>query len=54
MKKVLEAFKAALIAARPGGLLALKAFIVSFLATLGVGFGFNVSPDFIESIFKLF
>lgn len=54
MKKILDALKTAFVASRPSLMLAVKAFLVAFLGALGVGFGVNVSPSFIESLLKLF
>lgn len=54
MKKIIDALKVAFNASRPSVLLAAKAFLVAFLGALGLGFGVNISPSVIESIFKLF
>ena len=54
MKTIIEALKVALIDSRQSVLLAAKAFLVAFVGALGLGFGVNISPSVIESIFKLF
>lgn len=52
MKKILDALKAAFVASRPAVITAVKAFLVAFLAALGLGFGFDVKPSVIDSLLK--
>lgn len=52
MKKILDALKAAFVASRPAMITAVKAFLVAFLAALGLGFGFDVKPSVIDSLVK--